>query len=192
MKRPSISNITPNQRSLINDIKGNDDYIVIEADKNLGGAIMDVPIYTERGIKEHLGNKDVYKPVSKLFVTRRLQCLRYQIFVFTNKWRNCGIMSKAEDHYLNEACHRYGYGDKVARFRMSLKAHKNPYKMRPIVCCVGTFMNALSKWLDFWLQKLKPFVPTYIKDSTNLLDLLDELGPPPPNARLFTADANSM
>ena len=190
MKRPSISNITPNQRSLINDIKGNDDYIVIEADKNLGGAIMDVPIYTERGIKEHLGNKDVYKPVSKLFVKRRLQCLRYQIFVFTNKWRNRGIMSKAEDHYLNEACHRYG--DKVARFRMSLKAHKNPYKMRPIVCCVGTFMNALSKWLDFWLQKLKPFVPTYIKDSTNLLDLLDELGPLPPNARLFTADANSM
>lgn len=190
MKRPSIPNLTPNQWSLINDIKGNDDYIVIEADKNLGGAIMDVPIYTERGIKEHLGDKNVYKPVSKLFVKRRLQCLRYQIYVFTNKWRNRGIMSKAEDTYLNEACHRYG--DKVARFRMSLKAHKNPYKMRPIVCCVGTFMNALSKWLDFWFQKLKPFIPTYIKDSTNLLNLLDELGPLPPNARLFTADANSM
>lgn len=67
MKRPFVSNITPNQRSLINDIKGNDDYIVIEADKNLGGAIMDVPIYTERGIKEHLGNKDVYNLAIRVY-----------------------------------------------------------------------------------------------------------------------------
>eukprot|EP00985_Skeletonema_marinoi_P025303 scaffold18465_cov175-Skeletonema_marinoi.AAC.2 len=34
--------------------------------------------------------------------------------------------------------------DKLARFRMSLKAHKVPWKMRPIVCCAGTFMNCLS------------------------------------------------
>ena len=168
--------------SLINDLRGNDNFIVIEANKNLGGAITDVSNYTERGIREHLGDKNVYKPVSLEFVRRRLQCLCYKIYVFTNKWRNKGVMSKAEDHHylnLNKACHRYQ--DKVARFRMSLKAHKTPYKMRPIVCCVGAFMNLLSKWLDFWLQKLKPFIPTYIKDSTNLLDLLDKLGPLPPD-----------
>ena len=80
----------------------------------------------------------------------------------------------------------------MAKFRMSLKAHKNPWKMRPIVCCAGTMLNMLSRWLDYWLQQTKPFIATYIKDSGQLLDLLQNLGPLPPNARLFTADANSM
>jgi len=53
-------------------------------------------------------------------------------------------------------------------------------------------MNHLSRWLDYWLQKLKPFVPTYLRDSKHILALLATLGPLPPNARLFTADANSM
>ena len=75
---------------------------------------------------------------------------------------------------------------------MSLKAHKTPWKMRPIVACVGTFMNYLSCWLDYHLQKLKPLIKTYIKDSKELLTKLHELGALPSNARIFTADANSM
>ena len=81
---------------------------------------------------------------------------------------------------------------KLARFRMSLKEHKNPWKMRPIVCCSGTFINCLSKWLDHWLQQLKPLITTYIKDSKELLTKLADLGALPPNARLFTADAVSV
>jgi len=80
----------------------------------------------------------------------------------------------------------------MAKFRMSLKAHKNPWKMRPIVCCAKTMLNMLSRWLDYWLQKTKPFIATYIKDSGQLLDLLQDLGPLPSNARLFVADANLM
>ena len=53
-------------------------------------------------------------------------------------------------------------------------------------------MNHISKWLDFQLQRLKPFVPTYIKDSHDLLTKLRNIGGLPPNARLFTADAVSM
>ncbi|KAL7553244.1 hypothetical protein ACHAWF_016503 [Thalassiosira exigua] len=39
--------------------------------------------------------------------------------------------------------------DKPAKFRMSLKAHKTPWKMRPIVCCAGTMLNYLSGRLDY-------------------------------------------
>ncbi|KAL7531605.1 hypothetical protein ACHAWF_003843 [Thalassiosira exigua] len=72
---------------------------------------------------------------------------------------------------------------------MALKAHNTPYKMRPIVCCVGTFINCLSKWIDHSLQKLKHLVPTYIKNSTSLLDCLNDLDKLPPNAKLFMTDA---
>jgi len=100
------------------------------------------------------------------------------------------LRSEAEQHFLLESIRKYP--DNLAKFRMSLKAHKTPWKMRPIVCCAGTMLNNLSRWLDFWLQKTKPFIPTYLKDSDQLLNLLNNLGPLPPNAKLFAADANSM
>jgi len=73
-----------------------------------------------------------------------------------------------------------------------LKSTQKPGKMRPIVSCAGTILNHLSRWLNYWLQKIKPFIATYIKDSGQLLDLLRDLGPLPPNTRLFATDANSM
>jgi len=99
-------------------------------------------------------------------------------------------LSTAEWTFLHEAILRYP--KKLAKFRMSLKAHKTPWKMRPIVCCSNTFINCLSRWLDYWLQQCKPFVTTYLKDSGQLLDILQDLGELPATAKLFTADANSM
>lgn len=101
------------------------------------------------------------------------------------------LLSKAEYTYLYRALRKYPE-EKYARFRMSLKAHKTPWKMRPIVCCAGTFLNGLSKWLDFQLRELKQFIPSYLKDSNDLLRQLKSLGHLPPNARLFTMDAVSM
>ena len=52
-------------------------------------------------------------------------------------------------------------------------------------------MNDWSKWLDYWLQKLKPNIPTYVKDSQSVLNDLKKIKLPP-NAKLFTADATAM
>ena len=57
--------------------------------------------------------------------------------------------------------------------------------LRHSSCC-------LSRWLDHWLQKLKPFIKTYIKNITQLLELLEAFGILPPNVHLFTADTTSM
>ena len=53
-------------------------------------------------------------------------------------------------------------------------------------------MNCVSKWLDYWLQQLKPLISTYIKDSAQLLARIELLGKLVPNSWLFTADATSM
>ena len=74
---------------------------------------------------------------------------------------------------------------------MTLKVHKDPWKIRPILCFAGTFMNDWSKWLDYQLQKCKPFVSTFLRDGQQVLDEISGLRLPP-NARIATADANSM
>ncbi|KAL7525967.1 hypothetical protein ACHAWF_003914 [Thalassiosira exigua] len=99
-------------------------------------------------------------------------------------------LPKHERLFLRRAVERFP--DKLAHFRMTVKAHKCPIKMRPIVCCAGTFMNHWSQWLDFQLQKLKPFVPIYVRDTKHILDELQAIDDLPPNAFLFTADADAM
>ena len=186
--RPTPSNITSNQWYLVYYLKNNDEYIVIECDKNLGACILDRDTYITRGITEHLGNIAVYKKLTKQQAKQKNHNLRYQFMIWLSDHQSS--ISPAEYHYLHEAMLRYP--EKLAKFRMSLKAHKDPWKMRPIVCCVGTFINCLSKWVDYWFQKLTPLVKTYLKDSSSLLDMLESIGDLPANAYLFTADANSM
>lgn len=184
------SNILPHQWHLIEDLKDNDDFIVVEADKNCGGCILLRDTYITRGISEHLGNRTVYRPLTESQAKRHLTKLKRDVICFATKWRARRAITKAEKIFLDRAVERFS--NKFSRFRMSLKAHKTPWKMRPIVACVGTFMNYLSCWLDYHLQKLKPLIKTYIKDSKELLTKLHELGALPSNARIFTADANSM
>ena len=186
--KPSLSNLTPRHWTLIDELQSNDDHITIEADKNLGGCILDRSVYIRKGVQEHLGNDAVYKRLNKRQAFGANKILRYQVSIFLSKFQD--DISAAEYTFLREAT--FKYPDKLARFRMSLKAHKTPWKMRPIVCCAGTFINCLSRWLDYWLQKCRPFVTTYLKDSGQLLDVLQDIGELPPTAKLFTADATSM
>ena len=186
--KPTPSNLRPRQWKLSKALKFDDTFIAIEADKNLGGCLLHRSTYTSRGISEHLGDTSVYKPLSKVQAYNHLKIINRKLSIFLSKRQD--EISSAEFHFLWESLHKNS--DNMARFRMSLKAHKNPWKMRPIVCCAGTALNDLSRWLDYWLQKLKPFLPTYIRDSTQLLDQLKDLGPLPPGAKVFTADANSM
>ena len=99
-------------------------------------------------------------------------------------------LSPAEWAFIHDGLE--AYKDKYPKFRMSAKVHKTPWKLRPIVCCAGTTLNCLNRWLDYWFQKLKPVIPTYIKDSQQLLLKLKALKYLPKHALLFTADATSM
>ncbi|KAL7552329.1 hypothetical protein ACHAWF_015564 [Thalassiosira exigua] len=170
-----------------------DDFIVIEANKNLGGCFLLRKTHCKRAVAEHLGNRTVYKPLTKQQMRGNMHRIRYQYYLWRNKWyaHGKGELSKAKNTFLLRAYTMDG-ADRPAKFRMSLKAHKTPLKMWPIVYCAGTMLNYLSRWLDYRLQKLKPFVATYLKGSYDLLRRLKNLGPLPRNARLFTADAKSM
>ncbi|KAL7527244.1 hypothetical protein ACHAXR_004739 [Thalassiosira sp. AJA248-18] len=79
------SNLTPSHWKLIEKYKSNDQFIIIEADKNLGGCILLQDTYISRGISKHLSNRDVYQPLSKHEATVRHKKLRNKVESFTNK-----------------------------------------------------------------------------------------------------------
>ena len=164
-KKTCLSNITNKQWWLIDSPKSSDKHIALEADKNLGGCVTERPIYTRKWVDKHLGNSNVYKPLTKTKAQQQIAITRYIIYMPLTKYKE--DITPTEWVYIHEGLCQFK--DKIARFRMSGKVHKSPWKTRPIVCCVGTSMNCLSKWLDHRLQQLKPFISTYIKDSAQLL-----------------------
>eukprot|EP00957_Ditylum_brightwellii_P108956 8311845-Ditylum_brightwellii.AAC.1 len=74
-------------------------------------------------------------------------------------------------------------------FYILAKVHKNPWKTCPVVSCAGSLLAAVSTLLDFHLQKLRKFLPSFMKDSADLHADLEKLGVPPNGAKMFTTDA---
>ena len=201
--KPTLANVTASQGELFSKVRKSDKFIVIEADKNLGGSVMLRDDYIRRGVSEHLGNQAVYERLTEAAAKNHLKRLDYLLHVFVSKHRplkpnedprtamTSDELTKPDETYLLRALNLKSAGQ-FARFRMTIKVHKKPPKMRPIVCCAGTRLNYLSKWLDYQFQRLKPFIPSYIRDSHELLAKLKALGRLPRGTKVFTADAVSM
>ena len=76
-------------------------------------------------------------------------------------------------------------------FYQLYKIHKNPIKTRPVISGCGSLLHPLGHWIDEELQPIAKKMPAYFKSSYVLKEELLSLRLPP-NAVLFTADADSM
>jgi hypothetical protein len=102
-------------------------------------------------------------------------------------------LPQAERTYFDQGLQKSHTEYQVPRFCVTPKVHKTPWSTRPVVSCVGSFAEIFSKWLDHQMKKLLPmFSKTYLKDSFAILHDIRNLGPLPPHAKLFTANAVSM
>ena len=187
--KPTVSNLRPSQLKTIKTLKNHDDIIIIAADKNLGACAMPRDEYIRRAIDEHLSNRNVYKLLDEDTAKNYASVISAQIRHFACRHAKA-IGTDQRIWLIHQANLRVELS--LPKFRMTAKVHKNPLKMRPIVCCAGTLLNGLSEWLDWQLGKLLHLVPSYLKNSYQLLDELNNLGPLPPSIKVTTADATAM
>lgn len=74
-------------------------------------------------------------------------------------------------------------------FYIMAKVHKTPWKTRPVVSTTNSVLFAISKWLDFQLQKLSFLAPGYLRDSFQLKEELENMPNQSENMKLFSMDA---
>ena len=181
-------NITRLQENTIRafKFKCNDEYIVIEADKNMGVTVWKLDEYIKKVLEEHLGNQQVYQNIK-----HRIQEEIYDLGLAYERFleRHSSSFEESVLTYFNRA--KDAYGDRVAIFRATAKVHKDPVKLRPVVAKCGTYIEAVSKYVDVELQKLASEVLWCIKDSDSFRDEVIRLQLPP-NAKMVTFDAVSM
>jgi hypothetical protein len=72
------------------------------------------------------------------------------------------------------------------------KLHKDPIVDRHIISRVNMITEGISKIADHYMKQIVHHTPTNLRDSQALIDNIKDLGPLPPNTKLFTVDAKAM
>ncbi|KAJ1115184.1 hypothetical protein NDU88_003410 [Pleurodeles waltl] len=83
---------------------------------------------------------------------------------------------------------------KIPYFYILPKVHKEkiPPPGRPIVSRIGSALEPLSKFVDFFRQPLVKRIPTYLKDTTHVLLLLESITFDKSKELLITLDVESL
>ncbi len=97
---------------------------------------------------------------------------------------------------IGEKCYNYLYVEnpRTALFYLLPKIHKGilPPPGRPILSANDCPTERISEFVDFFLRPLVEKLPSYIKDTTDLIVKLAALGTPPPNCLLVTLDVVAL
>ena len=183
-KVPKIFTIT------INTLKKDTSILICNADKNLGICIVDREWYEKEALRLLQNNNNTYMkipnmPHMDIFISRIVQILE--------KHKKYNI--KLREYFLQN-CTKDNSNKKyngISRFYLTIKIHKAPITVRPIVSSVGCFTYFISKYLDSILQKVLKTLPSYLRNTNDLILFLESQCPNLPNGYvLYTADIKDM
>ena len=180
-------NLPQFQRIALENLRTQDDFLVVHCDKNLGPAIIERNEYIRLAYRDHLNDRDTYQLLTAAEVTSRANRIRTLISSWLAKHK--GDLTCSERRYISTETDQCL--DPFPYFYLTMKVHKTPLKTRPIVSCSGSLLYSLGIWVDDKLQKVAQQQKAYFKSSFDLQKELVRLELPP-GAQFFTADAVSM
>ena len=196
-KKKNVSNLPWKYHLNLRKIRNSREILVTATDKNLGAAIIDTKTYIRRNLQDHLLKDDSYSRFSSKEEAQTAINTIYNKIVEKVKQRE--FPSGVPETYLSRIYMTEAEKGKIlprpAKYYALPKIHKKPWSLRPVVSQCGFFLEGLSKWLDFELQKVKHLCPAYLKDSWALkekLEVLTRKGLLNYESRLITADAVAM
>jgi hypothetical protein len=189
-------NLSPNQWQCLQELAARDDLIIYPTDKNLGPCIVERNRYISQVLSEHLTNTINYTMLPTETVAAELKQQRSNSLAIYEKFHR-EIQTPVERTYFSRALDDSTMDSyEIPQFYGTYKVHKSgPPKMQTIVSCVNSLLQVFLKWVNCWLTKcVATLVPTYIKDSLDLINTLHLTFPHglPTRAKLFSADAVSI
>ena len=176
------SNLTAQELKALNDLKQRKDVVIKPADK--GGAIVvwRADLY-QAEVEKQLSDTTFYEPRHKSTVKEDNAIVRKT------------IKEAIQANQLPpEATRAVVKEPRESRFYVVPKIHKINNPGRPIVSACSCPTAIISEFLDTVFQPLVANLPTYIKDTTHALQLLNDFQFPPdsPNRFIFTMDITGL
>ena len=78
------------------------------------------------------------------------------------------------------------------KFYTPPKIQKTGNPGRPVVSSINCDANNISKYVDFYLQPIFKYIPSYVRDTTDFLQKLDKVKNIPDDSLFITFDVKSL
>ena len=181
--RNSQDNLSKGERSALRELKNSDVTIRIQ-DKGSRFALINSKEYNDKMLGQ-LNNPLHYKVLKSNPTTKHLSLVEQ----WCSKWLQKSEISPQIASWIvnRKAKPGVAFGN--------IKTHKKHNHLRLITSCCGTAIENLSAFSEFYLQPLARKQPSFIKDTTDLLNRiqkLNEQGPFPEGTLLVSWDVVSM
>ena len=179
-KKNFKKNLKKEEIAAINTLRNNKDIVIRPADKGGNIVIMNREDYIKEGLRQ-LSDNNHYEELSDD------QTVNYnnQIHQTLQQAVNLEIIDEKMKKTL------YNKTPRIPNFYMLPKIHKIGTPGRPIVNGIGSITEKISAYIDEEIRHLVPRIPSYLKDTTHLINIL--LGKKlAPTDILVTIDVKSL
>ena len=184
-KFPQLSmNISPKERVAIRELRDNQKIIIKPADKGSAVVILNREDYLAEGYTQLKDVNFYQKQDSDLTEKHRTEV---QDFI-SNLYNDGEIDSSVLRFLTDDKC-------RTSRLYLLPKIHKGkiPPPGRPIVSANGCPTEKISQLVDHFLTPpTTKYIRSYVRDTTDFLQKLDQLGELPPNCQVVTMDVTSL
>ena len=175
------SNLSPQERKALEELKSRDDIIIRIADKGAAVVLLNRSDYLSECYRQLTDTKYYSKLDHNPTDLYRLDVLNQVEDMYQN-----GEIDITVKEYLQDCKCR------TPEFYTIPKIHKIPLKGRPIVSGNEGPTEKISQFVDHFLNPPTTKIRSYVKDTTHLLQILNQLGSVPPHTLLATLDVASL
>ena len=181
IKKCPKDNLTKEERKALQRLKERQDIVITKADKGGATVIWDVEDYI-RESERQLNNENFYRKLDHNPIQEHVNLINNTLEDFKDN---------------NELSPEIVEGlkpsePKTPRLYMLPKIHKEGNPGRPVVSSVNCHTSKISKFVDYHIQPLAKELPSYVKDTTDFINKVKDIGPLPENSYLVTMDVSSL
>jgi len=178
---PPRDNLTKQQRKVLAELKNRTDLVITRADKGGATVIWGIEEYLAEA-NSQLNNSEFYQELS----TDPFNDYQQIIINSLNEMLSESMITKETAEVLKPK------NVKPARFYLLPKIHKKNIPGRPVISSINCHTTKLSRYVDYHIKPLATKVKSYIRDTTDFINKLQNIRCVPHNAILATLDVKSL
>ena len=181
-KKPRKMNLSFKQQTVLKDLAEDPHLIIKKADKGSAVVVMNTIDYVRECYKQ-LSDNESYTPLTEDPTAKLNEIIQNDLL----KMEQEEIIDEKTRIILETPKPRTPY------FYILPKIHKKHVPGRPILSANGCITEKISGFVDAHLRKYVPKIPSYIKDTTHFLQILQEVEQPLPRGTILgTLDISSL
>ena len=182
-KAPNFHNLTRTEKVALKDLSKNSKLVIKPADKGGATVILNREDYTTEGERQLTDKKFYHKPTSDLteFHSRKIEHL-------IDNLHKEGEITKS----LAGKLHTTDPTTPELYLLPKIHKNKNPPPGRPVVSANGCPTEKISAFTDLFLKPHLPKIESYIKDTTDFIQKLNDLPKLSEDTILCTLDVGSL